>query len=430
MRAIILAAGRGERLKPMTDKLPKPMVLIDGRPSLEYLILLCKKYGIKDIAINTSYLPEKIREYFEDGKKWDVRLKFSFESELLGTAGALNNFRDFFDEPFFVIYGDAITNIDLTKMMSFHLKKKGIATLALRKKPKDYKTQSLILEDNGLITKFIEKPSEEQVNQFSGEYKLINSGIYILNPKILKEIPQGFSDFAYDIFPKIIEKKEKIYGFMMDDYYFREIGNINKYNIAREEIESGKIDLGLFNKAVFLDRDGVINKNIYEVDGRLMAPATIEQVELLPNVKEGISELKKMGFKVIVISNQPGVAFGYIDLKKLKQIDDFLKKELELDGIYYCPHHEKISGPCECRKPKPALINKAAKDFDLDLKKSFMVGDSLSDIQTGKNAGVKSNFLIGIVREDILNIQHQKDIFPDFTCKDLVEVAKKIKEIR
>lgn len=245
MKALILCAGKGERLRPLTETIPKPMVPINEKPLLEYNILLCKKNGIKDIAINTSYLSEKIKEYFKNGRNWGVNLKFSSEPELLGTSGALNNFKDFFkDDSFVVIYGDNLTDIDLTEMIKYHKKNKGIATLAIRKKPKDYKTQSLILADKDLkINKFIEKPSDKQVMDLAEEYKLINSGIYVLEPNILEFIPSGFSDFAYDIFPKAINAGEKIYGFLMDKYYFREVGKIEKYNLAKEEIESGKIKL-------------------------------------------------------------------------------------------------------------------------------------------------------------------------------------------
>lgn len=446
MKAIILCAGKGERLKPLTETVPKPMVLINGKPILEYLILLCRAHGINEITINTSYLPKKIKEYFGNGEKWSVKIKYSFEPELLGTSGALNNFRDFLkDEQFFVIYGDAITEINLSEMLKFHKQKKGIATLALRSKPKESKRDTIILADENLkINKFIEKPPKEDLEKYSQESNLVSSGIYLFESEILNLIPQGFSDFAYDIFPRLIEQGEKIYGFMMDEYYFRELGNIEKYQKAKEEIESGKIKLNFINKtitekkmnkAVFIDRDGVINESIYEIDGQIMAPATLEQVKILPKVKEGIKKMREMGFKIISITNQPGIALGYLSPEKLKEINNYLKKELEIDEIYYCPHHpskgriREFIKECDCRKPSPKLIKQASKDFSIDLSKSYIIGDSLIDIQTGQNAGLKKTFLIGIEREDILAIQHQKKIFPDFTCKNLLEVIEKIKEI-
>ena len=183
------------------------------------------------------------------------------------------------------------------------------------------------------------------------------------------------------------------------------------------------------NKAIFLDRDGVINEILYEPDGNIMAPANLEQLKILPRVKEGIAKFREMGFKVICISNQPGVAFGYLRVDKLKEINEYLQKELGIDAMYECIHHPKHDGECNCRKPKPGLIEQAKKDLDLDVKESYMIGDNLSDIQTGINVGVKKTFRIGILREDIMELQHKKQIYPDYTLPDLVQIADKIKEI-
>lgn len=313
MKAIILCAGKGERMRPLTEGIPKPMVEINGKPLLWYNLQLLKKHNIKQVAINTSHLPEKIKDYFGDGKKFGINITYSYEQELLGTSGALNNFKDFFNETFVVLYGDNLTDVDLTRMIQHHKKTDAIATIALRRKPKDYKTQSLILAYEDLrIKEFIEKPSDELVQKLSRDNKLINSGIYIMKPRLLTYIKEGFSDFAYDVFPEIIKKGEKVMGFIIDNYYFREVGKIEKYELAKNEIESGKVTLdfevnsksnrdgNIKNKAVFLDRDGVINELLYEVDGKLMSPNTINQLKILPLVKEGIQYMKKLGFKIIV----------------------------------------------------------------------------------------------------------------------------------
>jgi len=183
------------------------------------------------------------------------------------------------------------------------------------------------------------------------------------------------------------------------------------------------------NRAVFLDRDGVINKILYEPDGNIMAPANLEQVKILDNVKEGIQRFKELGFKVIVVTNQPGVAFGYLKKEKLQEINNFLKNELGIDEIYSCTHHPKFDGECNCRKPKIGLIEQAKNDFDIDVENSYMVGDNLSDIETGKNANVKKTFRIGIIRDDMIQLQHEKNIYPDFTLPDLSVIADKIKNI-
>ena len=250
MKAIILCAGKCDRLKPLTDDLPKPMVPINSKPNLEYLILLCKKHGINEIAINTSYLPHKIKEYFINGDKFGVKLRYSFEPKLLGTSGALNNFRDFFDETFFVIYGDNLTDINLSEMLRYHKDKRGLGTLYLHKQEiiTEKTTPGIVLFDkNYKITEIIEKPNEferAKLKKISERKKLSNSGIYILEPEILKLIPEGFSDFANNIFPKVINSGYSLYGFI-SKYYFKEIGEINRYLSAREDIELKRVKLNI-----------------------------------------------------------------------------------------------------------------------------------------------------------------------------------------
>ena len=205
MKALILAAGIGERLRPLTNDIPKVMVEVCGKPCLQYNIELLKKYGITDIGINTHYLPKSITDYFGDGSRFGVKIRYSFEPIILGTSGALNNFRDFFQEDFLVIYGDVIHKTDIGKMVSEHNKKKGIGMIALDKRSQIGK--GAVILEKGLVKKFVEKPCEE----INGA--LVNSGIYVLNPKIFDYIPEGVSDFGKGIFPDILRKGLKLYGF-------------------------------------------------------------------------------------------------------------------------------------------------------------------------------------------------------------------------
>jgi mannose-1-phosphate guanylyltransferase len=223
MKALILAAGKGTRLKELTESYPKVMVDVGGKPCLQYNIELLKKYGIKDIAINTHHFPEKIIDYFGDGSKFGVSIRYSKEPEILGTAGALNNFRDFFNEDFVVIYGDVLHKTDLNKLIEFHRKNKGIATLALDNRPQ--KGKGVVILDGEKIVKFVEKPEQD----ISGG--LINSGVYVLSPKILDYIPKGFSDFGKEIFPKILGLGEKLYGFKIGKVI--DIGTLDDLEKAR-----------------------------------------------------------------------------------------------------------------------------------------------------------------------------------------------------
>ncbi len=245
MKAMILCAGKGERLMPLTKDIPKPMIPINDKPVLEYLIGLCKKQGVSQIGINTSYLPEKIKEYFGDGSRFGVELFYSYEQELLGTSGALNNFREFLDETFFVIYGDNITNLNLRKMLDYHKSHKGLATMYLYREPiMDSKTTPgcVIVDDKNQIKKIIERPNEEErkeLDKLPEKNKLTNAGLYVVEPSVLKLIPKGFSDFSKDIFPKVLEVGE-MYGYK-EDCYFKEVGQLIRYEVAKKDIESGKV---------------------------------------------------------------------------------------------------------------------------------------------------------------------------------------------
>jgi len=251
MKAVILCAGKGERLIPLTNKIPKSMILINNKPILEYLILLCKKHGINEIFVSTSYMSEVIKNYFGDGSKWDVKIKYSVEKEdeLPGTAGAIKKFRQFLDETFFVIYGDNITNLNLTKMLDFHHSKKGLGTIFVYREPlvDEKSTPAIVAVDSSSqIFDLIERPiasDKERLEKITPDQKYMNSGIYVLEPRIFNFIPKKPSDFMVDIFPESMKSK-KLFAFR-DNPYIREVGIFLRLNKAKEEIESGQISLDL-----------------------------------------------------------------------------------------------------------------------------------------------------------------------------------------
>lgn len=182
------------------------------------------------------------------------------------------------------------------------------------------------------------------------------------------------------------------------------------------------------NKAVFLDRDGVINEVCYDDERGIYTATTLEEFRFLPNVKEAIALIKKNGYLAIIVSNQPGVAFGYLKKEIVNQIDLKLKKTFHIDGSYYCFHHPKITGECECRKPKSGLLLQAARELNIDLQESFMVGDNLSDIKAGDVC--KKTFLIGNQRCDLCTLFERKNIKPDYIVEDLYSAVKVILELK
>ncbi len=177
-------------------------------------------------------------------------------------------------------------------------------------------------------------------------------------------------------------------------------------------------------KAVFLDRDGVINKVCYHDEKGIYSAMSLEEFEVLPDVKESIKKLKENGFLVIVVTNQPGVAFGYLKKEEVKKIDEFMIKELKIDQAYDCFHHPEHTGECDCRKPKDGMIIKASKDFDINIEESFIVGDNLTDIKAGEKC--KASFLILKKKTvDIFNLIEDMNIHPTH----IVDSLKKAVEI-
>lgn len=234
MKAVIMAGGEGTRLRPLTCDIPKPMVSLLGKPVLEYTVELLKKYGIHDMAFTLMYLPQKIMNYFGDGENHQVHIDYYLEKSPLGTAGSVKNAAENQTETFLVMSGDALTDLNLEKLIAFHHQKKAKVTMALKpvKTPLDYGV--VIMGSEGYVEKFVEKPSWSEV--FSD---LVNTGIYVMEPDVLNYIPEDRTfDFAKDLFPLLMEQKDQIAGYIMEDYWC-DIGSIDTYLKAHEDVLSG-----------------------------------------------------------------------------------------------------------------------------------------------------------------------------------------------
>lgn len=404
MRAVILAGGFGTRLKEKTRKIPKPMLKIGNLPILEHQFNLLRKYGIKEVVILTHYLSEVIEKYFKN------RAAYFKEKMPLGTAGGLKEIENKLKEDFIVIYGDTMLDIDIGRLIAFHKKKKGVSSLVLHPTDHPYDSDLVEIDGNQRITAFRPKPHPE--NQYFKN--LVNTSIYVMSPRILKYIKRGVkADFGRDIFPKVIKKGEKIYGYLTAEY-IRDVGTPARLDETRKDYQSGKIRrLNRKNKrrAIFIDRDGTINKYVDDL-------YKIADFKLLPETAKAIKKINDSEFLVIVITNQPMVAKGLCSIENLakihKKMETLLgKKGAKLDAIYFCPHHPNYDIKCSCRKPKIGLIKKAQKDFNIDLKASYFIGDSWRDIACGQKAGLTT---IGVKTGlGCRNI----DLKPDYYFKDL-----------
>jgi NDP-sugar pyrophosphorylase family protein len=230
MRAIILAAGKGERLKSVTDFLPKPMIVYEGKPILEHNVDLCKKYGVTEIYINLHHLPEIITDKFGDGSNRGVNITYSFEEELLGTAGAVKRIADRYwteesrkDEPFFVVYGDMHSEYNLEYLYTKSVETHAPVVIGFHHREETKHFGVAEFSEDGKILKFVEKPKPGE-----SDSRWVNVGIYVLRPEILKFIPDGFSDFGKDIFPDLLRRGLKLYG-VCDDKDVKMFDTIELY---------------------------------------------------------------------------------------------------------------------------------------------------------------------------------------------------------
>ncbi|MBC7327689.1 NDP-sugar synthase [bacterium] len=245
MKAMILAAGVGSRLDPLTRNLPKPLVPIANKPVIEHIIESLREYGFRNIMINLHYLGEKIKDWLGDGEKWGVSLQYSFEKIPLGTAGGVKKVEDFFDGTFLVVGADDLCDIDLRRLLAYHQEKKAMVTIALSlvDDPSEYGV--VLTNERGRVIAFLEKPRGERIPS-----NTVNTGIYIIEPEILQLIPKNeFFDFGKDLFPLLIDKKVPFYGYLALGYW-KDVGNIKHYKEAHKDVLYKKVSFRIPYKEV------------------------------------------------------------------------------------------------------------------------------------------------------------------------------------
>ena len=403
MKTVITAGGKGTRISSIASDIPKPMIPIDGMPVLEREIYSLRDQGFDDIIITVSHLGDVIMNYFGDGsnispitgKPFGVKIEYFYEETPLGTAGALFKLKDKLTDDFLLLNGDAVFDVDFNRFVDFHKKKGGLVTLFTHPNSHPYDSGLIITNEDGSVKEWLSKEDERP------EYykNRVNAGLHVLSPKVLdKDINSEKVDLDRQIL-KPLCKKGGIYVYDSPEYV-KDMGTPERYYTVQENYVDGIVEsknLKNKQKAVFLDRDGTINKYV----GFLRSP---EEFELIDGVAETIKKLNDMGYLVIVITNQPVIARGEVTVDELNTIHNKMEtllgeKGAYVDAIYYCPHHphkgyegeiKELKIDCDCRKPKPGLILQAAKDFNIDLKNSWMIGDSEIDVLAGKNAGCKT----------------------------------------
>ena len=396
--AVIMAGGKGSRLLSITnDEIPKPMVPVDGKPLLEYQVEKLKTYGIKKIVMIVGHLGEKIVDHFKDGKDFGVEIDYIFEKEPLGTAGAFYYLKDKTDaKDFMLVFGDVFFDMDFDRMEDFHFKNSALTTLLAHPNGHPYDSDLIQTDDTGRVIGF---DSKHNVRDYWYD-NMVNAGMYIINKRLLDLVKEPVkTDFEKDILANQVKLGANIYAYHTPEYV-KDVGTVDRINATVEELKSGLIQSkNLKNKqrAIFLDRDGTMN-----VSKGFISKA--DDLELIPGTIDAIKAINKSGALAIVITNQPVIARGECSFEELHNIHNKLKtllgeKGAFVDDIFYCPHHPdkgfegevpELKFDCECRKPKTGMIEEAVKKYNIDLSKSYMVGDSTMDLETARNAGIKS----------------------------------------
>ncbi len=411
-----MAGGKGSRISSVASDIPKPMIKIDGVPVLEREIECLRSQGFDDIIITVSHLGNIIMDYFGDGsgtspvtgRKFGVKIEYFFEKEPLGNAGALFKIRDKLSNDFLLLNADTVFDIDFNRFVSFHREKGGLVTLFTHPNNHPYDSGLIITDEKQSVVSWLTKEDIRPIY-----YKnRVNAGLHVMNVKALDqsgidadkvgEVGADGKRIKVDLDRDLLKPLASTGKMIAYDSpeYVKDMGTPERYEAVCTDNKCGRIsskNLKNKQKAVFLDRDGTINKYV----GFLR---NIDELELLPGAAEAIKKINDYGYLAIVVTNQPVIARGEVSFSRLQDIHNKLEtllgeKGAYVDHIYFCPHHPdkgfegevtELKIKCDCRKPNPGLIIKAASDYNIDLAESWMIGDGENDIGAGKNAGCKT----------------------------------------
>lgn len=422
MKVVILAGGRGTRLGELTKDIPKPMVPLLGKPLLQYQIELLVRYGFKEVILIVNHLSQPIKDHFGEGADFGINISYYQEEKPLGTVGGIKDLEDELTEDFLVLYGDVMMEMDLNRLVSFHKTKGSEATLVVHPNDHPYDSDLVEMDEGGLIINVLPKPHSSDLIY----HNMVNAAVYVLSPAIFPFLEKGKkADFGKDIFPRVFEDL-KMFGYNTPEY-LKDMGTPDRLEHVGHDVQSGKVkrrNLEHTQKAIFLDRDGVINENI----DLIHKP---EDFHLYPFTSRAISKINTSDYLAVVTTNQSVVARNLTTIKGLGEIHKKMETELgdagaKLDAIYYCPHHPDKGYPeenvaykidCDCRKPKPGMINNASRDFNIDATQSYMIGDSEADMGAGKAAGCTT---VGVMTGFGLRKAKTK---PDYLFSNLEEAA-------
>lgn len=439
MKTIIMAGGKGTRIQSITSGIPKPMLPIEGIPVLEREIISLREQGFKDIIITVSYLSSVIMDYFKNGENLGVKIEYFNEEVPLGNAGALFKLRFHIgNDAFLLLNADVVFDVDFNRMLEFHKEKKALATLFTHPNSHPYDSGLLVANNDLSVKAWLSKEDRRPIY-----YKnRVNAGLHIIEPQVLDMLEINVEEIGntdkngkvikLDLDRQVLKPlvaTGKIFCYDSPEYV-KDMGTPERFRNVKNDFVSGKItkrNLRNSQKAIFLDRDGTINKYVGFLKNE-------EDFELISGVGEAIRIINESNYLCIIVTNQPVIARGEVTYSQLENIHNKMETLLGangayIDGLYFCPHHPckgydgeiaTLKFDCNCRKPKPGMLLKAAEDFNIDLSQSWIVGDGENDIISGHMAGCKSILINGNGTSGINGNYGQTD-----TLNSLLEFVEK-----
>jgi histidinol-phosphate phosphatase family protein len=368
-QAVILAGGRGTRLKPLTDTRPKPMVPILGKPFLAYQIEQLRQQGFKKVLLLLGYLPEVVQEYCGNGSRWDVKIEYSISAAEDETGRRLRLAEFLLDPYFLLLYCDNYWPMRIEKMWPRFLSNDAPVMITVYSNRDGYTRNSVKVDADGYVAIYDKTCTSPGLQGVEISYALIDKTVL----KLLPEANVSVEAALYDR----LARERRLLAYVTDHRYYS-VGALHRLSLTEAFFARRPV--------VILDRDGVLNKK----PPRAQYVRNWSEFEWLPGAKEALRLFKQAGHRVIVVSNQAGIGRGAMSESDLQQIHDRMKAEAEraggqIDEIYYCPHDWDEG--CECRKPKPGLLFRAQRELNLDLSRTPFVGDDERDAEAADAAG-------------------------------------------
>lgn len=432
MKCVFMAGGKGTRISSIAGDIPKPMIKVGGKPILEHEIECLRNQGYFEFIITVGHMGQSIMDYFGDGKKispatqegFGVHIEYYVEQEPLGNAGALFKIKERLTEDFLLLNADVLFDVDVDRFVKRHKDSGAMVTLFTHPNNHPYDSGLIETDEEGRVVSWLTKEETRK-----GFYKnRVNAGLHILSPKVLDLYENNiYMDLDRQVL-KPLAGTGKMYAYDSPEYV-KDMGTPERFMAVCRDYSLGIIarkNLRNKQRAIFLDRDGVINKYV----GFL---TDICEFELLPHVAEAIKKINGFGFLTVIVTNQPVIARGEVTFRQLEGIHNKMevllgKEGAYVDRIYFCPHHPdrgyagevtELKIDCDCRKPKIGMFARAAAELNIDLEQSWMIGDGENDIRAGNSAGCST----------ILISDESPDFGQNFTKTSLMDAVDEIERL-